>query len=156
MQSRCRFLSIAVVGLVGALPASLEAAPIDEGQQTEAALRGIVHHWDDAEANGDVHYLEQLLAPEYRSVDAKGGSHPRAGILEHARRGAGSAEERKAREAWMKAHPTEIAVVLHGDLGIVSYFNPQHGVDHSTRGSDVFVYEDHHWRAIYSLHNSAE
>lgn len=140
----------------GAPDTATAAARVDESQPNEAALRSIVQHWGDAEVDGDVHYLEELLAPEYRSVDPKGGSHPRAKILEHARHSAGSAEARKARDAWVKAHPTEMSVVIHGALGIVSYFNPQRGVDSSIRASDVFAYEDHRWRAIYSLHNGAE
>jgi len=136
-------------------PASPAAARPDETQHTDAALRAIINHWDDAELTGDVAYLEQLLVAEYRSVDAKGESHPRAMILEHARRSAGSAEARAARDAFMKAHPSEMAILIHGDTAIVSYFNPSRGVDKSTRGSDVFVYESKRWHAIYSLHNGA-
>jgi uncharacterized protein DUF4440 len=156
---------LAVAGLVVGLqlparaapstPASAPAPSIDETQPTEAALRAIVDHWGDAELTGDVAYLEQLLAREYRSIGPNGESHLRAGILEHARRSAGSAEARKARDAYLQAHPTEKAVVIHGALGIVSYFNPQRGVDSSIRGSDVFVYEAKRWHAVYSLHNGA-
>jgi hypothetical protein len=156
-------IAVAAAGLaVGALPAVAapstpagDPAHVDETQPNEAALRTIVDHWGDAELGGDVAYLEQLLAPEYRSVDAKGASHPRAMILEHAKHSAGSAEARKARDAYMLAHPSEKAVVIHGALGIVSYFNPQRGVDSSIRGSDVFVYEAKRWHAVISMHNGA-
>jgi hypothetical protein len=133
------------------------AAPTsaDETEHTEAALRAIVEHWTDAEVSGDVAYLEQLLAPEYRSVSAKGASHTRAMLLDHARHNTGSAKARKQVEDFRREHPTEKSVVIHGDLAIVSYFDPELGVDSSIRGSDVFVYESHRWRAVYSLHNGA-
>jgi hypothetical protein len=129
---------------------------VDETQHNEAALRAITKHWGDAERDGDVGYLEQLLAPEYRSIDAKGSSHLRSMILEHARKNHGSAEARKAVEAWLLTHPTETAVTIHGDLAVLSYFNPKRGVDAGIRGSDIFLYEAGRWHAIFSMHNNAE
>jgi hypothetical protein len=144
-------------GVLGGVPAPASAAPgVDEGQPTEAALRVITDHWGQAEVEGDLGYLEQLLAPEYRSVGPDGRSIPRATILEHARRNSGSDEKRKRRAAYLQAHPTEKLVVIHGDIGIVSYFNPHRGVDSSISGSDVFVYERNRWHALHSLHNVAE
>jgi hypothetical protein len=133
------------------------ATTVDETQPTEAALRAIVDHWGDAETDGDVAYLEQLLVSEYRSIDAKGASHVRAGIVDHAKRNRGhAAEAHKARDAYRQAHPTEKAVVIHGPVGVVSYYNPHRGLDSSIRGSDVFLYEGNRWHAVYSLHNGAE
>ena len=136
------------------------AAAVDETQQSEAALRAIDDHWGRAEKDGDVTYLAQLLAPEYRSIGPRGEATPRAALLEHAGRRTGSAEARaeahRSADAYLQTHPTEVAVVLHGTLGIVSFFNPARGPDHSVRGADVFVYEGHRWHAIYSLHNVAE
>jgi len=56
----------------------------------------------------------------------------------------------------MQAHPTEISTVIHGTLGIVSYFNPSRGLDTGIRGSDVLVYEANRWHAVYSMHNGAD
>jgi hypothetical protein len=46
-------------------------------------------------------------------------------LLEHTGRRAGSAEARaeaqRSAEAYKQTHPTELAIVLHGTLGIVSY-----------------------------------
>ena len=142
-------------------PATTPAAsPADENRHDEAALRAIVDHWTRAERDGDVAYLSQLLAPEYRSVGTTGEAHARAALLEHAERNQRSAEAREERrragEEYLRAHPTEVSVVIHGPLGIVSYYNPKRGLDHSVRGSDGFVYEGNRWHAIYSLHNSAE
>jgi len=164
-STRSGLAAIAIAaGLLGGLAAPANAAPSsrasaaafgDETQHTEAALRAIVHHWDDAEQTGDISYLEELLVPEYRSVDAKGESHPRAMILQSARRNATSDAASKAAEAFKKAHPTEIAVVIRGEVAIVSYFNPHRGLDTSIRGSDIFVYEGNRWHAVHSLHNGA-
>lgn len=140
-------------------PAARASGPADENRRDEAALRAIVDHWDRAELDGDPEYLAQLLAPEYRSVGAAGEATTRATLLEHAERVRRSAEaraeRRKSGEAFLRAHPTEVAVAIHGALGIVSYYNPRRGVDHSVRGSDVFVYENGRWYAVYSLHNGA-
>jgi hypothetical protein len=148
--------SLATPAIAAPPSAPAPAARVDETQRTDAALRAISKHWGDAETEGDVGYLDQLLAPEYRSVDAKGASHPRSKILEHAKKNQGSAEAHKAIEAFLLAHPTETAVTLHGDVAVVSYFNPKRGVDAAIRGSDIFLYEAGHWHAIYSMHSSAE
>jgi hypothetical protein len=136
------------------------AAAIDETLPSEAALRAIDEHWGRAESDGDVAYLSQLLAPEYRSVGPRGEVTSRAALLEHTTRRAGSAEARaeahRSAEAYRQAHPTELSIVLHGTLGIVSYFDPTRGAEHSVRGADVFVYEGRRWHAVYSLHNAAE
>jgi hypothetical protein len=133
--------------------------PVDETLRNEAALRAIDDHWGRAEKDGDVAYLAQLLAPEYRSIGARGEVTLRAALLEHASQRATSTEARaaayKAAEAFLQAHPTEVSVVLHGTLGIVSFFNPRRGPEHAVRGADIFVYEGR-WHAIYSLHNAAE
>lgn len=89
-----------------------------------------------------------------RSIDGTGTAH--AGILEHARANAGTADARKAVEAFKRAHPTAVAVTIHGTLGVASYFNPQRGVDHSVRGSDILIYEANRWHAVYSLHNAVD
>jgi hypothetical protein len=143
-----------------AAPTAAPTAAVDETLQTEAALRAIDDHWGRAEGDGDVAYLAQLLAPEYRSIGARGEATPRAALLDHTRRRTASAEARaearKAVEAFKQTHPTEVAVVLHGTLGIVSFFNPKRGADHSVRGADIFVYEGGRWHAVYSLHNAAD
>ena len=140
--------------------ASPVRADPDETKRDEAALRAIDDHWGRAEGEGDVAYLTQLLAPEYRSIGASGKATTRDALLEHTARRASSAaareEARKAREAFMAAHPTAVSVVLHGSVGIVSFYNPKRGADQAVRGVDVFIYEDNRWRALYSFHNAAE
>ncbi|HEX3763811.1 MAG TPA: DUF4440 domain-containing protein [Kofleriaceae bacterium] len=149
--------ALAIAPLASAAPPSPEP---DETRADEAALRAIVKHWDRAESDGDVPYLSQLLAPEYRSIGKTGEAVTRAALLAHAEQTHGSAEaqarRRKQGEEFLRTHPTEMAVAIHGPVGIVAYYNPTRGVDHSVRGSDVFVYEASRWHAIYSLHNGAE
>jgi hypothetical protein len=146
--------------LVTALAASPAGADPDETKRDEAALRAIDDHWGRAEGDGDVAYMTQLLAPGYRSISPTGKATTREALLEHTARRASSVaareEARKAREAYMAAHPTGVSVVLHGSIGIVSFYDPKRGADQSVRGADVFLYEDHRWRAIYSFHNAAE
>ena len=59
-------------------------------------------------------------------------------------------------QTYFAKHPTEMTVVIHGTLGVVSFYNPKRGDDHLVRGADVFVFEDNHWHAVYSLHNAAD
>jgi hypothetical protein len=133
-------------------------AGADEAKHDEAALRAVDKHWGDAETEGDVAYLAELLAPEYRSIGVTGEATTRARLLEKAAKRtteAARAEARKASQAFTAAHPTGVSVVIRGDVGIVSFYNPERGADHAVRGADVFVYQDHRWRAVISLHNSA-
>src|ERR1041384_3124542 len=129
-----------------ALIASPARADPDETKRDEAALRAVDDHWGRAEEEGDVAYLAQLLAPEYRSIRSTGKATPRAALLEHSAHNASSptAREaaRKARQAFMAAHPTGVSVVLHGQIGIVSYYNSQRGGDEAVRGAGRFGYGD--------------
>jgi hypothetical protein len=146
-----------IVSLLLVASPALTATDSDETEPTEAALRAVEDRWSRAEDDGDVRYLELLLAPEYRSIGANGESTTRAKLIERAARvkdATARAEAHKTSQAFMKAHPTELTVVVHGALGIVSFFNPQGGPDHAVRGTDVFVYEGHRWRAVYAFHNS--
>lgn len=132
------------------------ADAVDETRATDAALRAVVQHWSQAETDGDTAYLEQLLLPEYRSVDSKGMATPKAKIVDRAKRNQGSDRARHEAEAYRRTHPTEISVVIHGPIGVVSYFNPARGAQSGVRSSDVFVYEGQRWHAIYSQHSEPE
>jgi hypothetical protein len=142
--------------LLGLSAATAAAAPADETRHDEAALRAIADHWENAELDGDVDYLSQLLAADYRSIGGTGETTTRAAILGRAeqahRSPAAAAEGRRTAEAYLREHPTATAVAIHGTLGIVSYYDPKRGLEHSVRGSDIFVYEGNRWRAAYSVH----
>lgn len=156
--------SLLATALLVAAPLAAEPAagppPADETRPDEAGLRATAHHWDLAEADRDVAYLSQLLAPEFRSVGVTGEVTSRAALLEQAARLQRSADARARRRAdsaaFVKAHPSAVAVTIHGTVGIVSYYNPARGEAHSIRGADVFVYEARRWHAVHAMHNAAE
>lgn len=146
-------LAIAVTSTARADPGA------DESKRDEAALRALEDHWSRAESDGDVAYLSQLFAPEFRSISPTGETATRAAILEHAAKRnteAARAQARKNAKEYLAKHPTQMAVTVEGAVGIVSFYNPQRGADHAVRGADILVYEDNRWHAVYSIHNGAE
>jgi hypothetical protein len=96
-----------------------------------------------------------MLLPEYRSVGADGVVHPKSAIMAHAAKNRGSDEERRKVEVWLKTHPSGKAVVIHGDTAILSFYDPAKGAAIGVRSSDIFVYIDGRWHALYSQHSNA-
>jgi hypothetical protein len=137
-------------------PPFVAAAPAaDETAKTAAAVIAVDQHWLDAEVGGDTAWLDRMLLPDYRSVDSKGVAHPKAAIVAHAAKNRGSDVERRKVEAWIKAHPSGKSVVIRGDTAILSFYDPKLGPQQGVRSSDIFVYEDGHWHALYSQHSAA-
>src|SRR5690348_14229445 len=118
------WLAAAVVA-AHAMAAARDGA-VDETARTAAAVMAVDQHWSDAETDGDTAWLEQMLLPEYRSVNNKGVATPKAGIVAHAAksRGLGKDKQKQMVEAWRKAHPSESKVVLHGDTAIITFYDP--------------------------------
>lgn len=137
-----------------AASSAVRAASIDETARSEAAVIAVDQHWLEAEVGGDTAYLDDLLLPEYRSVGAYGVAHPKADIVAHAAKNRGSDEERNKVEAWLKTHPSGKSVVIHGDTAILSFYDPVLGAAKGVRSSDIFVYVDGHWHALYSQHSA--
>lgn len=135
--------------------ASATGADANETRRSEAAVIAVDQHWLEAELGGDTAYLEQLLLPEYRSVDANGAVHSRAAIVAHAARNRGSDAQRRKVEAWLKAHPSGQSVVIHGDTAILSFYDPAKGAANDVRSSDIFIYVGGRWHALYSQHSKA-
>ncbi|HET7266779.1 MAG TPA: nuclear transport factor 2 family protein [Oleiagrimonas sp.] len=140
------------VSSIGASLAS-DHKPVDETAHTSAAVIALDEHWMQAEINGNTEWLSQLLLPEYRSVGADGVATSRATILAHAAEHRGSDKFKHKVEAWLKTHPTKTTVVIHGDVAIVSFYDPRLGAQKGVHSSDIFVYEDGHWHALYSQHS---
>lgn len=140
--------------MIASSPAAI-AAGVDETTRSEAAVIAVDQHWLEAELGGDTAYLDDLLLPEYRSVGVDGVAHPKAAIMAHAAKNRGSDEERNKVEAWLKTHPSGKSVVIHGDTAILSFYDPALGVAKGVRSSDIFVYVDGHWHALYSQHSAA-
>lgn len=134
-----------------------ERAPVGdiETARTAAAVIAVDQHWLQAEVSGDTAYLDDLLLPEYRSVGADGTVHPKAAIVAHAAKNRGSDKERRMVEAWLKVHPSGTSVAIHGDTAILSFYDPARGAASDVRSSDIFVYVDGRWHALYSQHSGA-
>jgi hypothetical protein len=138
-----------------AATAAASAADVDETGRNEAAVIAVDQHWLQAELDGDTAWLDDLLLPEYRSVGADGAVHPKAAIVAHAAKNRGNDAERHKVEAWLKAHPSGQSVVIHGDTAILSFYDPAKDAASDVRSSDVFVYVDGRWHALYSQHSAA-
>lgn len=131
------------------------SATVDESAHTEAAVIAVDQHWLDAELDGDTAYLERLLLPEYRSVGADGVAHAKAAIVAHAAQNRGSDAARRRVEAWLAAHPSGTSVAIHGDVAVLSFYDPRLGPQQGVRSSDIFVYGgDRRWHALYSQHST--
>jgi hypothetical protein len=147
-------LASAALCLIAAAVHANDAAPrvVDETARTKAAVIAVDDHWMEAEVSGDVAWLDRMLLPEYRSVSADGTAHPKSAILASARKNAHSDEMRHKVEAWQKAHPSEKSVVLRDNVAILSFYDPALGPEKGVKSSDIFLYVDGSWHALYSQH----
>jgi hypothetical protein len=148
-------LAATTMGTTGVIAATsvAQATSTDETARTEAAVIAVDQHWLEAELGGDTAWLDAMLLPDYRSVGADGVVHPKSTIMAHAAKNRGSDEERRKVEAWLKAHPSGKAVVVHGDTAILSFYDLAKGAASDVRSSDIFVYVDGRWHALYSQHS---
>lgn len=152
IRSAACFVALSAIGH-GALAAS---SGVDETAHDAAAVIATDEHWLQAEVGGDTAYLAQLLLPDYRSVSADGSVHPRAAILASAAKNRGSDTMRREVEVWRKAHPSHPSVVIQGDTAVLSFDAGDAATPgpEVVRSSDIFVYVDGHWRALYSQHSA--
>lgn len=146
-----------LAALICSLPAAAATAAasgkVDETAHTSAAVIAVDHHWLEAETSGDTEWLDGMLMPDYRSIGSDGKVLDKPTLLAHAARNRGSDAMRKKVDAWMKSHPTKESVVIHGDVAILSFSDPKTG---RVRSSDIFVYADGGWHALYSQHARVE
>lgn len=149
-------LGLVAAGLmaVAAYAGDSRATAGRETGKTRAAVLAVDQHWLDAELDGDTAWLDNLLLPDYRSVGADGVAHPKAAIVAHAGKNRGSDKERRKVEAYLKTHPSGKSVIIQGDTAVVSFYDPARGADNGVRSSDVFVYLDGRWHALYSQHSA--
>lgn len=146
-------LLITTAGLL-AVTRVFAASPVDETAHTKTAVEAVDAHWMQAEISGDTAWLDAMLLPGYRSISADGSVLTKAVLLKHAAKNRGSDAMRKKVDAWRKAHPSEQSVVMHGNVAVLSFHDPGHGPDGTVYSSDIFVYEDSHWHALYSQHSA--
>lgn len=126
----------------------------DETQPTEAGVMAVDNHWSIAELTGDTDYLNQMLLPEYRSVNTDGTAHSKDAIVAGAakRKGTDPAKAKLEFATYQKDHPYGSAVVIQGTTAVVSFYDPTLGPQKGIKSSDIFVYVDGHWHAMYSQH----
>ncbi len=151
----CLAVLVLAAETIIAATSAANAAGVDETGKTEAAVIAVDQHWMEAELAGDTAWLDNMLLPEYRSVGADGAVHPKAAIMAHAAMNRGNDAERRKVEAWLKTHKSGKSVVIHGDTAILSFYDPARGAAKDVRSSDIFVYVDGGWHALYSQHSGA-
>ena len=149
-----QFCVLSAVGIL-CLPSSVFAAPATLQPKTAAAVIAADEGWLKAEETGDTAYVDNLLLPEYRSVNADGSVHDKAAILASAHKNVGSTARTLADEKWLAAHPMGTAVLIQGDTAIVTFYLKPLGPEKGIMSSDIFVYRDGEWHAIYSQHTDA-
>jgi Domain of unknown function (DUF4440) len=138
------------------LPLSALAAPAAKPQpKTAAAVIADDDGWEKAEESGDVAYVDNLLLPDYRSVSADGSVHDKAAILANAKQNLGSAQHAEKVAKWLAAHPMGSSVVIQDDTAVVTFYLKPLGPQKGIMSSDIFVYRDGEWHAIYSQHTDA-
>lgn len=138
----------------GRSPTAEVRSATDEHAHTEAAVLAVEDHWLRAEIGGDTAFLDVFLLPDYRSVNQDGSSHSRDMIIAHAAKNQGSAKEAAEVREYFQSHPTEKKVVLIDNIAIVSFYDPKLGVQVGVRSSDVLIYRDGAWHAVYSQHSA--
>ncbi|HKT27199.1 nuclear transport factor 2 family protein [Dyella sp.] len=131
---------------------------VDETQQTQAGVMATDTHWSLAEMTGDTAWLDQMLLPEYRSVGNSGLVHAKDAILAGAAKRKGtSLEQAQLKFAeYQRQHPYGSAVVVHGNTAVITFYDPALGPQKGVRSSDVFIYVDGRWHALYSQHTGVD
>lgn len=158
-QCRAGIIATAVVLVFATFaPHAQDSMPsaADETSQTAAAVMATDVHWSLAEMTGDTAWLDQMLLPDYRSVNNDGSVHAKAAILAGAakRKHTDLATAQRQLDTYEKEHPHGSAVAIHGNTAIVSFYDPTLGPDKGMRSADVFVYVDGRWHAMYSQHTA--
>ena len=150
--------SVAMFLLMGSVKAqdSMSDATV-ESQRTEAGVLATDDHWSLAEMTGDTTYLEQMLLPQYESVNDDGSAHPKAQIVTGAakRSGTDPATAKRKLAAYRKDHAYSSNVAIHDNTAVVTFYDPAQGAQKGIKSADIFVYANGHWHAMYSQHTEA-
>ena len=114
---------------------------------TEASLLDAAGRLAQAEQQGDISALEQLLAPDYQGYDPSGRPQDRAGVLRGYAEGG-------VRMTTLRQSGLRVRVL--GDTGLVAGINAlrgQQGAEHfdlRLRFLDVYAWRDGHWQLVAS------
>jgi hypothetical protein len=147
---RSPVLCLLSVALLGPALAAQSASP---EPRTQIAVIAVDDGWEEAELSGNTAYVDALLLPEYRSISADGSIHDKAAILDSTRKA--SAERAAKINAWMTQHPMRKSVTMEGDTAILTFTLDKGDATKPVMSSDIFVYRDGRWRALYSQHTTA-
>jgi Domain of unknown function (DUF4440) len=142
-----------VVGLMFAVPALADRQV--PAPHTEDAVIAADEKWGHAEADGDSRYIEDLLLDGYRSIGSGGKVTTKAQIVEGAKKRGKSAEYAKMVADWETKHPSVAHVAIFGDTAVLTWMPTDAGPNPPVNSSDIFVYRDGAWHAIYSQHSTA-
>jgi hypothetical protein len=123
--------------------------------RTEAAVIAADDSWGKAEETGNFAFVEGLLLPEYRSISSDGSVHDKAAILASMKKRAGTPGSSASAEQWKAAHPSRTSTVITGDTAILTFTLNRPGSPAAVLSSDIFVYREGRWRALYSQHSEA-
>ena len=143
--------------LVSALLASLPAfADIHSpAPHTAEAVIAADEHWEQAEVDGDSKFIDDLLLDGYRSIGSAGKVTTKAQIVNGAKERGQSPEYAKRVADWKAKHPSVANVIIFGDTAVLTWTPTDAGSAPPVNSSDIFVYRDGAWHAIYSQHSTA-
>ena len=128
-----------------------------ESQKTAAGAIATDQHWSRAETYGDTTFLSALLLPGYRSISHDGVAYTRAQILAGAaKRGQDTVASIAAAAAYRKAHPYAMTVVIDGNTAVLSFYSPALGPEKGVKSSDILIFEQGRWHALYSQHSDVQ
>lgn len=149
-----KFTALVFIASIVAMPCPSQAQSAQP--HTAAAVIAADQAWSVAEEKGDVGYVDNLLLPEYRSVSPDGSIHDKAAILANTKHA--TPQHASLIEKYLKDHPTDMNVVINGDVAVLTFTpnTPKSDTKKLISSCDIFVFRNRQWHAIYSQHTSAE
>lgn len=143
--------------LVATLIASTStfAAPKSPAPHTKEAVIAADEGWGQAEEDGNSQYIDRLLLDGYRSIGSAGKVTTKAQIVKGAKERGKSAEFSKMVADWKAKHPNVANVAVFGDTAVLTWVPTNAGSAPPVNSSDIFVYREGEWHAIYSQHTTA-
>lgn len=144
------FLALSLFASTSSLARQNVAAP-----HTKEAVIAADESWGQAEQDGDSQFVEQLLLDGYKSVGSTGKITTKAKIVSGTKKRGKSAAYAKMVADWKSQHPSEASVAIFGDTAVLTWVSAHAGSAALVNSSDIFVYRDGKWRAVYSQHSTA-
>lgn len=145
-------LFFAIFLLVPALSVADQKPPAPRSHEAVIAAD---NNWSLAEQDGNSQYVEHLLLDGYKSIGSSGKITTKAQIIEGAKKRGKSAKYAKLAADWESKHPSKANVTIFGDTAVLTWVSRNAGSTPPVDSSDIFVYRDGEWRAIYSQHSTA-